>query len=182
MIHWPFTRAKVDDDTRSLYEAIVAQARQPAFYLDLGVADTVEGRFDMIVLHVFLIAQRLKAQGDEGERLSQLLLEALFDDMDASLREMGVGDMGVPKRIRKMAEACFGRMQAYDEAFIADDGKLKDAVARNVYTDRTADPDNAGRIADYMVRSAAKLAKQNFDELSWGNAVFPAIEDEESAS
>jgi cytochrome b pre-mRNA-processing protein 3 len=99
------------DAAQVLYEAIVAAARHPVPYADWGVRDTVDGRFDMIALHAFLVLDRLKGS---AEAFRQELVDELFRDMDRSLREMGVGDISVGKKVRKMAEVFYGRVAAYD--------------------------------------------------------------------
>src|SRR5665213_3270052 len=107
------------DIAARLYGAIVAQARQPVFYESFGVADTVTGRFEMVVLHVSLVIDRL--QRDEGERaLAQAVFDLYCVDMDRSLRELGIGDLGVPHRMKKMIEAFYGRARVYREAVAAD--------------------------------------------------------------
>src|SRR5262249_18838863 len=104
----------------ALYGAIVAQARNPAFYLEYGVPDTPEGRFDMIVLHLALVCRRLgRAQGPDqapARSVSQAVFDMFCRDMDHNLREMGVSDIGVPKKMRKLGEAFYGRLDAYDRA------------------------------------------------------------------
>ena len=109
-----------------LYGNAVAVAREPAFFRDHGVADNVDGRFDALALVVALVMRRLKSCGDEGAALSQQLFDAMFSDMDLSLREMGAGDIGVSKRVRVMAEAFMGRLDAYATAL---DDKDRDALA-----------------------------------------------------
>src|SRR5687767_10591046 len=98
----------------ALYAAAVAQARQPAFYVALGVPDTLEGRFELIVLHVHLLCRRLGALGESGAALAQALFDCMFRDMDRNLRELGVGDPSLPRRIKAMLEAYYGRIKAYD--------------------------------------------------------------------
>jgi cytochrome b pre-mRNA-processing protein 3 len=120
-------RAKSPAET--LYAAIVAAARRPFLYAQLQVPDTVDGRFDMLVLHMFLVLERL--QGEQHVRLRQELTDEFFKDMDRSLREMGTGDLAVASKVRKMAEAFFGRIKAYGE--VADENALAAALARNVY-------------------------------------------------
>jgi cytochrome b pre-mRNA-processing protein 3 len=110
-----FGRSGDEDTPYVLYGALVGQARNPAFYRDMGVPDTVEGRFEMVALHVFLALRRLRAGGEPGKDLGQKLFDVLFDDMDQTLREMGVGDLSVGKKIKAMASSFYGRMQAYDE-------------------------------------------------------------------
>src|SRR5579885_2019728 len=110
-----FSTSQIDQKpaAAALYRAVVAQARAPAFYVAYGVPDTLDGRFDLIALHMFLVLHRLKSDTD-ASTVSQALFDIMFDDMDRSLREMGVGDLGVGRRVRAMAEALYGRMAAYE--------------------------------------------------------------------
>src|SRR5262249_18572993 len=121
------------DTIERLYGAVVAQARRPAFYLRFGVPDTLDGRFDMIALHVFLVMRRLKAEGEEGRALSQALANRFFADLDRSLREMGVGDLGVGRRVKVMAKAFYGRIAAYEAGLNSGDTALGEALKRNLY-------------------------------------------------
>jgi cytochrome b pre-mRNA-processing protein 3 len=161
---------KKPDYARSLYEAIVAAARQQKFYLDYGVADTVDGRFDMISLHLFLVLDRLRgAPGSETFR--QNLTDGFFLDMDRSLREMGVGDLSVGKKVRKMAEVFYGRVTAYAAALEMDDAALRDALARNVYADAASR--NANELAVWMRQARTVLETQSDDRLMQGEVKFP---------
>lgn len=150
-----------------LYGVIVAQARLPSFYLRYGVPDTVDGRFDLIVLHLFLVVERL---GDAGASLAQPLLEAFCRDLDDNLREMGLSDLAVPRRMRSYMEAYYGRSEAYRTA-LASGGvqACAQALARNVYGE-TAVGDGARLLADYMVRAAQAL---DAAALARGEARFP---------
>jgi cytochrome b pre-mRNA-processing protein 3 len=148
----------------ALYGGIVAQARLPVFYAGFGVPDTVDGRFDLVVLHLVLVLGRLRlaAAGQApSDRLARDLGQGLFDtfcrDMDNNLREMGVGDLSVPKQMKRLGEAFYGRQQAYDAALANDDAAaLTAAIARNVYSGETGP--QAPRLAAYMRASAAKIA------------------------
>jgi cytochrome b pre-mRNA-processing protein 3 len=159
-----------------LYRTIVAQARQPDFYSRHGVPDSLDGRFDMIVLHSFLVMRRLKRSAAEAaQQLSQQLFDLQFADMDSSLREIGVGDLGVGKRVKVMAQAFFGRVEAYEAGLIAtDDGILTDALTRNLYG--TSQPALTGLIAmaAYMRAADSQLTAQPEDDILAGNIVFPA--------
>ena len=117
-------------EAQEWYIALVSQSRKPFFYTECAVPDTLDGRFEIILLHVFLTLRFLKGQGRDD--LSRRLQEALFDDMDRNLREMGVGDMGVAKRVKTMSKAAYGRLEAYTKAF-ADEQALKEVLVRNVY-------------------------------------------------
>ena len=101
---------------QSIYAEIVEQSRLPTFYTALRAPDSIDGRFEMLILHVILLVRRLKREGEVGRFLGQSVVELMFADMDGSLREMGVGDLGVGKRVKAMARAFFGRARAYDEA------------------------------------------------------------------
>jgi cytochrome b pre-mRNA-processing protein 3 len=143
-----------------LYAALVEKARDPVFYTSLGVSDTVNGRFDMVVIHAMLVLRRLRGHGDAADRTGKALLELLFRDMDQSLREMGVGDMGVGRHIKKMAKALFGRAEAYEAGLdSADSGVLIQALKDNLY--RQGAPDDAvmSRMAEYVRRAAAHVGQ-----------------------
>ncbi|MBT4711471.1 MAG: ubiquinol-cytochrome C chaperone [Alphaproteobacteria bacterium] len=159
-----------------LYYQIVAQARQPIFYRDYLVPDTINGRFDMIILLTALIVRRLRSeiQSDEARTLADGLFEVLFADMDRSLREMGVGDIRVGKKVKAMAQAYYGRSQAYDDAL---DGKepLEAALARNLYGDpSTAEAQGGGvppvhALADYIRNTVTSLETHPFEALMAGD-------------
>jgi cytochrome b pre-mRNA-processing protein 3 len=178
MITRLFRRNPNRDTIDALYGAIVAQARTPAFYLEGGVPDTVSGRFDLMIVHVFLVARRLMAEGGEGPpAMAQDLVDRFFADMDASLRELGVGDLSVPKKIKGMAEAYKGRASAYAAALEAqDDRALSEALGRNLYPDDLTPPAGApAMLAAYMRRGALALAGQDWAELARGRVVFPPV-------
>ncbi len=133
---------------RSLYHEIVAQARLPIFYEKLGVPDTANGRFDMIVLHCFCVMQRLKKE-PEGYDLSQMLMTVLVDDLDRNLREMGVGDLSVGKKVKRIAEGFYGRLDAYSSGFtgdlVGDRDVLTEGLKRNLYS--SVDQPDEGAVA-----------------------------------
>jgi len=119
---------------RALFTEAMAAARRPEFYLQGGVADSIDGRFDLVVAHLILIMHRLKREGDEGRDLAQRLFDIAFANFDEALREMGVGDLTVPKRIRKMAEAFYGRIEVYEGALAAEArSAFAEALRRNLY-------------------------------------------------
>lgn len=120
--------------TQKLYAQIVAQARQRVFYSDFGVPDSLDGRFNMIVLHNFLVFNRLQNSNEAGKALSQEIFDLYRLDMDHSLRELGVGDTTVPKRMKKMMQVFYGRSDAYKSALDSDEplAQLTDALFRNI--------------------------------------------------
>ncbi|HEX6959701.1 MAG TPA: ubiquinol-cytochrome C chaperone family protein [Ferrovibrio sp.] len=161
----------------ALYSAIVTQARRPEFYRDFAVPDTLDGRFDMIVLHTILTLRRLGRIGEQGRALSQTLFDLLFADMDSSLREIGVGDLSVGKKVKAMAQAFYGRADAYEAGLNspAADAALTGALARNLYGTASAPPDPAlAGMATYMRQVDTNLAAQEDEYLLAGKLVFPA--------
>lgn len=156
----------------ALYTVAVQTARDPAFYAGLGVPDTLDGRFDMIGLHVSLLMDRLRRAPSPGPELAQAVFDAMFSDMDFNLREMGVSDMSVGKRVKVMWEALNGRAQAYAAALEAgNEDAMTQAVARNVW--RGAEPDaNVRALARQAMAQAAHLAAQPLTELAAGRVTF----------
>ena len=129
-----FRRRRHERAGFTLYTTAVAAARDPWFYTALGVPDTLDGRFDLVGIHVFLIIDRVRSEPPPGPAVAQAVFDAMFADMDFNLREMGVGDMSVAKRMKEMWEAFHGRAQAYANAIAADDdAALAEVMARNVW-------------------------------------------------
>ncbi len=169
-----------DDRAHVLYGQIVAQARQPAFYGGLGVPDTPEGRFDMIVLHVVLVMRRLRAEDAAGRALAQELFDVFFADMDRNLREMGTSDLSVPKRVRGMAEAFYGRAAVYDAAIDANSTEgLHAALERNLFTGRSGEL-NAGTarveaMAAYVLDAGRSLSDTSGTDIMAAILRWPVI-------
>jgi len=163
-------------DAWPLYEAILAQARTPALYRDFGVPDSVDGRFEAIVLHLVLVLRRLKRDFPEGLDLAGALQEAFFEDMDRTLREMGAGDLGVGKRVKRMAEGFLGRLGAYDEALdklpVSGDAGLRAVLQRNVFGTLPAGQGDAAGLAAYALAQLAALEAQNGAALRQGRVTF----------
>lgn len=155
-----------------LYGAAVAAARDRFAFQCLGVPDTLDGRFDLVGLYVSLLIRRLRHDAPPGPALAQALFDAMFSDMDLSLREIGVGDLGVPRRVRAMWEALHGRARAYEAALDAGDAAaLAAALGRNVW--RGAPPDGAAEaLAAIAEAQAAHLAGQDLAGLAAGRASF----------
>lgn len=176
-----FGRKKDDKAAHELYLCLAGQARQPAFYRDGGVPDCLDGRFDMLAMHLFLVLRRLSrnAASQPEIELAQQLFDVMFGDMDRSLREMGVGDLTVGKRIRTMSEAFYGRAAAYETGLQADDGDalLRSALERNLYRGAAPDPRIVALVAAYMRQVAAGLEMQTGEALLAGRLTFPAAPD-----
>lgn len=133
MLDWFRARNANRRKAKELYGAVVAAARHPYLFSRHGVADTAEGRYEMIVLHLFLVLERLRAEGPPADDLTRGTLEALFTDMDDNLREFGVGDLSVPKRVKKAAAGFYERAEAYRAALAQPgDAAMSDAIARFV--------------------------------------------------
>lgn len=168
-----FSKRDDEDPVRTLYGAIVRQARQPAFYRICGVPDTPDGRFDMIALHAVLVLRRLRPEGEAGRPLAQALFDQMFADMDENLREMGVGDLSVGKRIKAMARAFYGRLAAYDAAITADDrATAARALERNLFRKSTPTPEQVAAVTEYLFAESARLAACALDRLLAGDVAF----------
>ncbi|HEX7776830.1 MAG TPA: ubiquinol-cytochrome C chaperone family protein [Parvibaculum sp.] len=171
-----FGRSADEGAAYALYGAVVAQARQPDFYLGGGVPDTLEGRFEMLMLNAFLLLHRLKAAGEPAKALGQRTFDILFDDMDQTLREIGIGDLSVGKKIKTMAAAFYGRIAAYDAALAdADPAALDQAIRRNVFAETEPKVDQVTVLAAYVRRAAAALAQQSDAALIAGRAEFVPV-------
>ena len=162
-------KSPVKTAARRLHEAAVAQGRLPTLYLDLGAPDTVEGRFEMLTLHVILLIDRLR-----DEPAAAAVRQALFDtyvrDLDGALREMGVGDLAVGKKMRKLGEAFYGRAKAYDAAFRAlpDTAPLADVASRTAL-----DGADGAAMAGYILGVRESLAAQPAAALVDGDVIWP---------
>ncbi len=157
----------------SLYTKLVEQARHPAFYSEYGVEDTIEGRFDMILLHLFLVDDRLEQAGEEYITLRRNIHEAMVTDLDRSFREIGVGDMSVGKEMKKVGNAWLGRHTVYAAAFANSEAEnsLTEALANNVYSGDSTAP--ADKLALYMIKAKQLLTSADVETMVGGNIVFP---------
>jgi cytochrome b pre-mRNA-processing protein 3 len=163
-----FRKKTATEPVFAVYSAIVAQSRQPRFYADWGVPDTVTGRFDMISLHLALLFRRLRAEGASARVFSQAVFDLFFKDMDRSLREMGAGDLAVPKKIKKMGNLFLGLLASLDEALGSKEPAAVEAVlVRNIY-DENANP-FARQLAEYLIAESAALAAQPADAIVTGH-------------
>ncbi|MDA9530399.1 ubiquinol-cytochrome C chaperone family protein [Bradyrhizobium sp. CCBAU 25338] len=176
---WPFNhfrkpRLTPPGTIEAIYGMIVTQAREPIFYRDLGVPDTVNGRFDLLLLHLWLLLRRLRAvQGGTGgaTELSQALFDRFCEDMDDNLREMGVGDQTVPKRMRAFGEAFYGRVQAYDQAMEGGGEALASAICKNILNGTGFG--QAQQLAAYARATEADLGRTDEAALLRASFKFP---------
>jgi cytochrome b pre-mRNA-processing protein 3 len=175
MIFNLFRRTPWDRTITSLYGTIVAQARAPAFYQIYGVPDTVNGRFEMVVLHAVILLHRLRAEPALTQPLGQGIFDMFCNDMDGTLREMGVGDLAVPRSMRRIGEAFYGRQAVYEPALTSPErGPLAAALARNVFGIATESAVGADSLAAYVQEAVRHLAAQEAATLVRGELRFPA--------
>jgi len=163
---------------RRLYTTVAAISREPELYLSLGVPDTVEGRFESLSLHVALLLRRLKQLPPPAVEVSKDVVDHFFADLDAALRELGVGDLSVGKRIKKLAQAFYGQAKALDEALspTADPSELTAVLARNVLGLEAEERDRAAPLARYVRETVAHLGSQDLDAILSAGRLFPDVE------
>ncbi len=169
-------RARYERPGFHLYGAAVSAARSPYLYADLGCPDTLDGRFDVIGLHVFLLIRRLNREAEPGPALAQAVFDAMFLDMDVNLREMGVSDLSVGKRNRAMWEAFHGRAQVY-AANWEDATGLETAIARNVWRGAIPPAGSAAALARLARAQDRSLATQSLEALGQGIIHFLPAEE-----
>jgi cytochrome b pre-mRNA-processing protein 3 len=161
---------------KAIYGAVVAQARNPLFYAELGVPDTVDGRFDMIVAHAMLVMRRLRVEGEAGAETAQELFDYMFKDMDRSLRELGVGDMSIGKHIKKMSKAFYGRAEEYEKGIDGSDAEMAAALRANVFRKATPSPKQLQVVGAYLRAAAARLAQVESSSVTRGALPWPVID------
>jgi cytochrome b pre-mRNA-processing protein 3 len=167
-----FRRDNESDAVHDLYASLVEQARQKEFYENHSVPDSLDGRFDMITLHMFLVLHRLKTEKETTEVFSQKLFDLMFYDMDLSLREMGVGDVGVGKRVKAMLQGFYGRLAAYEEALEQGEKSLENALERNLYGTTEADKASVQYMSNYLIRQIQYLKEQDIAQIMSGKIKF----------
>jgi len=166
-----FKKSPDPEAVLAVYRAIVAQSRQPVFYAQWGVPDTVTGRFDVLSLHMGLVFRRLGGSGKAATEFAQALFDLFFKDMDRNLREMGAGDLSVPKKIRNMGNLFYGLMTNLNEALERGDRDEAEAVLRrNLFAD-VADADVTA-LADYVEAEYAKLKLQTVEAVIGGKVLL----------
>ena len=170
-----FRRNPLREAAELAYRRIVEQARQPGFFVDLGVPDSVDGRFELIALHAFLYLRRLKREQPDSAPLAQRFFDTMFTDFDRSLREMGTGDLSVGREVKRMARAFYGRAEAYERGLAGNVSALQAALARNLFGTAPATlPDYLKAMAAYLRREAEHLDAQPAATLLAGEFRFGA--------
>lgn len=175
-IRW-LLKPALREEAERLHNVLVAQARRPEFFTKFGVADTIDGRFDLLMVHSFLVFRVLEKHGYRGHQLSQKTVNIMFAAFDDAVRGLGVGDMAVPRRMKSMAFAFAGRAAAYSEALTSGDpSKLKEALARNLYGGAAVDPAMLDGMTDYVMREVRRLETLSLDQFMAGDLRFPTPE------
>ena len=176
MLSWFKGAALARGTAREIYGAVVAQARQPAFYASHGVPDTPEGRFELVVLHLFLVLERLDREGEAGSRLGRVVIETFVVDMDDNMREMGVGDLAVPRRVKRAAAGLYERALRYRQALAATApaGALR-ALVGEIVVARPGAAAGGDMLADYVRQAAAALAAMPAREVMAGRIGFVPV-------
>ncbi|UHS61608.1 ubiquinol-cytochrome C chaperone [Agrobacterium vaccinii] len=159
------------------YTALTSAARQPDFYLHLNVPDTVMGRFELLAIVMILYFRRTKTSETSGQEIAQEIIDAFFQDLDHSMRELGIGDQGVPKRMKKFAGMFYGRLESYAAALDGGDAQaLAAALARNIYPQAEAPVPSMDGLANWMMMASDALSAQSEDVIATGNVTLPAPE------
>ena len=160
-----FRRRGSEDVVARLHDAVVERSRDPAFYGDDALPDTVEGRFESLALHALLVLRRLRQLPDPAADVGQDFVDRVFAHLEIALRELGVGDFGVPKRMKKIAGAFYDRTRLYDPLLDARDAE---ALAKEVAFHLGLEPDRLGSLASYAVASEAVLSELDLDAILEG--------------
>ena len=172
MILFSSTKRREREAAGRLYAAAVQAARQPALYTEFGVPDTLQGRFEMVALHLFALTNRLMHEPGDDPELARLVSEAFVADMDGAFREMGVSDIAVPKRMKVLYRSFAGRVGAYRAGLAQGEAALQAALARNVFPDGPNDR-CALDLARHLKATVAAMREADIAELRRGEAAFP---------
>ncbi|NNE84752.1 MAG: phage tail protein [Alphaproteobacteria bacterium] len=175
MFKWLDKRRQRQDVATKLYNDLVSHARNPAFYLSFGVPDSELGRFEMVCLHSYLLFRRLGRTDIPGKDLAQSVHDLMFADLDRTLREQGIGDMGIGKRVKKLARNLYGRIDAYETGFAGGTDELADALRRNLYAYVEPSDDEMSAMIGYINGAIVGLDGQPTSEIMAGNVAFPQV-------
>lgn len=176
MLNWLSGTPPLDATASELYGRVVTAARQSVFYRDLGVPDTPEGRYEMLAIHLFLGLERVNQERDHGKALAQRVIETFITDMDDCMREMGVGDTVVPKRVKRAAAGFYERAQVYRTALQqGDNAALSGALQEAIAFQNKKDATSAAKLAQYMREGAARMAVLPSAGILKGRVEFPPV-------
>jgi cytochrome b pre-mRNA-processing protein 3 len=171
-----FSWRRKDASAQKLYGAIVAQARLPVFYQSFGVPDTLQGRFVLLSLNLFAVLHHLKAEGAKAQDLAQELMDQFSADMETVLREMGVGDLSIPKKVGGLAASSAALLQSYEEAYAAGEGAVARTIAEALPLEGTLAEAAGGRLAHYLGGVVQHLEREPLSALGAGEVRFPEME------
>lgn len=167
-----FKKSSTSEIPHQIYGSLMAQARAEFLFTDFGVPDTVMGRFDMLAMHVYLVARRLRAESEEiFETLNQDVFDLFVADIERALRELGIGDTTVPKRKKKMVRSFYGQIEDFDEHMSDKDAEALAKASKVRYLNEVNDGDSDG-LAAYMMKTEEKLASQSAADLLAGKISF----------
>lgn len=176
MLGFLFKGKRLNDSGQGLFLSIIEQSRLPFFYADMGVADSIDGRFDVMVLHMAILLDKLDMHSDEvpeAMKLRRIVQEIMFDNLDLTLREIGVGDLGVGKKIKVMAEAFYGRVKAYQALFLSENlEEMSEAIKRNVYRGNETDKNILSHLSAYIFKMQHDVSKQPIVDIMEGKITF----------
>lgn len=165
MFNWFTARSRRRRNAQNFYGSIVALSRAPALYCDFNVPDTVEGRFEILVLHMFVALERLGHENGNEEKINQVLVNIFFADMDTTSRELGVGDLKVPKKMRVLAAVFEERIAAYTKAFLENDLQLlRNEFEQNIFIGNTAARNAAKELVGYVQTLRSGLADMSISD------------------
>lgn len=176
MLNWIRERKQRRELAARLLQVVIDQARRPTFYASYGVPDTMLGRYEMVCLHAYMLLRRLKRAGGQGPRLAQTLHDQIFDDFDVALREVGLGDMGISKRMKKLARNLHGRISAYERGLEAGDAEMAAALRRNLYASAEPSDDEVAAMIGYVRIARDAVDACSPDALWEARPVFPEPE------
>ncbi|MEZ5690208.1 MAG: ubiquinol-cytochrome C chaperone family protein [Rickettsiales bacterium] len=163
-----FSPPKKDMAAHHAYVSLVKYSRNPYFYQLCEVEDTIDGRFDVIILHIFMVTHCIR---DKNPEFIRNLWEVFFSDMDRNLREMGTSDTGIGKRIKKMVKAFYGRMDSYEKS-LDNKEKLTESLKRNLYRGKEVEPQHVSSIVAYIKRNIDYINGQDVDLIAEGKLDF----------
>ncbi len=176
MFRWFGERAARKEAAEKIYDAIVAQSRNPAFYLRFGVPDTLSGRFDMLVIHMFMVLQNLRLAGKEGELLGREVVEAFIREMDSMVRDLGVSEDQVPAEVRRIAGLFYGQILIYAQAAEKEDtAALAEAVWKSFRSGNPNTQVNAQAVAEYIITALHTVRETPLTHLLQGFLGFPEV-------
>lgn len=159
------------------YEVLTSMARQAVFYTDYDVPDTVMGRFELLSVMMILFFRRTRSSVTSGQELAQEIVDAFFEDIDYSIRELGIGDNSIPKRMKKLAGMFYGRLESYATAMDGNDrAALAVALRRNIYPKADENAASMDALAGWMIAAEAHLATVTEDHIATGSATLPLPE------